>query len=253
MIEMQNPNRDLMSNQRAAQEASVAGKLRFQPGQTSARADDYATPSRSIFHLMALVLVLASVGLAAAPELLRSARKWPLNTACYPPVVGPGDHTRIYMPDAIQSVKDYWRGWPTAAIHYNGESSALHATTNENTWDSTISVKSEEKSTTSHPYVDVTFPTSADLAGKTVTCDLDLALEYPQITASGDKYHVIKGKMHHTLMIDLAPAGAGTQYNSTWWSGTSLAGVLIAFSSLLLYLSARSSAGQAKPTKVFAV
>jgi hypothetical protein len=254
IIDSGNPNRDTESNRASAAQKVTAGQIRHAPGRPDIRVDEFARPAKPFMHLAGLGLLLASVAIIAAPELLRSVRGWPLNSECYPPVLGPGDSTRIYMPGSISSLKGYWRAKASAVIREAGNSASkeytLAAKTNENTWGSTISVKSSEKYTSSHPWVEITLPDDPELAKKTVTCDVELKdLAYPE--ASGSGFVTRHSQMNRTLTLNLAPANAGTSYNNLWWLGT-LGGMITALvCSLILRTQARAFENRANPTRTF--
>jgi hypothetical protein len=248
-LEVQNANSNLEGNKQRAADRIANGQVRYKPGQFNARPDDFAGGSRSMIHLVALGMLLVSIPLTVAAELARTMNHWPMNETCYPPVIGPGDKTRIYMPQPIESVKSYWRGWPYAIIEVNGQKKELVSSTNQNDWGSTIYVKSEEKSTSSKPWVDVTLPNMPEIAGKQVKCDISLKLEYPQMNSSGTNFSVVHGVRSHTLTLDLGPAGAGTEYNFLWWAGTAGGGALLLLASLLLYNQGIRQAALARPTQ----
>ena len=214
---------------------------------------DLARFPRSLGHKMTLVMVGVAVVLAAAPEIVRIVKHWPLNDEAYPPVVGPGDQARIYMKDSINSIKGYWRGQPTAKVHAEGSSApavVATASTNQNDWGSTISAKSSEKSSSSTPWVAVTFPSDAALAGKDVTCDVALHVNYPHFTGSSS-FQTMSANMNRNLTLHLAPTvGAGGSYNEWWWEGTVGGMGLMLLCALLLLASARGLQKRAEPTRL---
>jgi hypothetical protein len=277
LLETQNANSDLAANLVKAQQRLTDGTLRQSQPRTGPdqplnqpvkqgvnQAAALARPGRPMLHNLALLMLLLSPIVIVMPEAIRTVRGWPFNDDCYPPVVGATDHTRVYLPDSISSVKGYWRGTPHAWLHYAGtfkESASndgavnsgqeLLATTNENNWSSTISdVKSGEEATKSHPWVEVTMPDDAGLAGKTVSCEILLSLSYPESTGSGT-FQTVSRSMQHKLDIRLAPRGAGTQYDTLWWIGTAGGGGLIVLASLILWAQARAFGKLAIPTEVF--
>jgi hypothetical protein len=255
LLETSNVNRNLDANKQKAEQLVAEGKLRHTPPtQNLSLTDQLATPPRTILHTLGLGLLLVSFVLVILPALAITVHHLPVNAECYPPVVGPTDTTRVYMPDAINSVKGYWRGDPTVVISYDGgpkEGEKAQASTNQNNWGSTISdVKSSEESTRSHPWVEVTLPDSAELAGKTVHCEIDLALAYPRM-AEAKTFNTVDDQMQHALDIAVAPRGAGTLYNTLWWGGTAGGGALALFASLVLYYQAKSFRKRANPTQVF--
>ncbi len=197
------------------------------------------------------MVVLAAVGLAAAPELLRMARGWPVNEASYPPVVGAGDTARIYMNQKIHSIKSYWRGRPTAQIRGEGADAravSAAAKTNDNSWGQTISAKSSEKDSTSTPWVEVTLPADADTLGKQVTADLRIDVEYPHYAGSSS-FQTVRDHMERSVPLRLASAGAGTAYDQWWWQGTVAAMGIVLLCELIMAGGARRLRKQAKPVR----
>jgi hypothetical protein len=255
LLETSNANRNLDANKQKADQLVAAGTLRHTPAaQNLSLTNQLATPSRSIQHLLGLALLLFSFVLVIAPTAGITVLHWPVNNQCYPPVVGPTDTTRIYLPGKISSVKGYWRGQPAVKVSYPGgpeDGEEAQASTNQNNWGSTISdVKSSEESSTSHPWVEVTMPETAKLAGKAVHCEIDLSLEFPQMSG-GSSFTTQSDEMKHSLDITLAQRGAGSLYNTLWWGGTAGGGALALFASLVLYSQAKSLRKRANPTQVF--
>ena len=249
-INVWNPNANVSANVSRATGDVAAGKLLHQPGDASRPVKHLATPAKSSFHQVTLLLVLAAVILAAMPEVVRASRGWPINSSAYPPVAGPGDHVRIYMDGKIESIKGYWRGKAVADIREGTRTYPATTSTNENNWGTTINAKSSEKSSSSTPWVGVTLPNEAGLAGKAVNCDIQLDVQYPRMQGSST-FETTAKSMQRTVGLHLAPVGAGTSYTSLWWQST-LAGMgLMLVCSIFLVRIARALQRQAPPTKVF--
>jgi hypothetical protein len=246
-----NPNKVPEMNREVVTGRVATGKVRYQGGRLVPGSQATCWPQRGALHKLALVVVLLAVGLAAAPELLRLSRGWPVNEASYPPVVGAGDTARIYMNGKIHSIKSYWRGRPSAVVRAEGENArtlAATARTNDNRWGSTISAKSSEKDSTSTPWVEVTLPADADTLGKQVTADLRIDVEYPHYTGSSS-YQTVRDHMERSVPLRLASAGAGTAYDQWWWQGTVAAMGLVLVCELILAGGARRLRRQAKPVR----
>jgi hypothetical protein len=252
-IDLANPNRSPESNLQTAAGRVTSGRLRYTPGKVDPGAQLALWPGRSMAHRLALVVLAASLVLVAEPEALRATRSWPLNAECYPPVVGPGDQTRIYMDGKITSVKGYWRGRPDVTVKEPGPTAhklPVEARTNQNDWGSTISVKSSEKNNSSTPWVAVSLPADSSLAGKAVDCNINLQVTYPEMEGSTN-YATQSSKMTRSLTLQLAPVvGAGGSYDGWWWSGTVLGMGLILFCGLCLLRAARGLQRRANPTRV---
>ncbi|HEX8916041.1 MAG TPA: hypothetical protein VF796_27080, partial [Humisphaera sp.] len=201
---------------------------------------------------VALALLLVGLGLVVMPEALRAARGWPANGNLYPPVVGPGDTTRVYMNEKIESVKGYWRGTPrvTATVP-GGPPIPLECSTNQKDWGSSISAKSSEKSSSSTLWVELTMPPRPELAGTTVKCDVALDVIYPKSVGSST-FDEMEKTITQPIEIRTATANAGGQYNSMWWLGTAGGAGLILVCGQILRAAADAYAKQARPTRTFA-
>lgn len=249
-INVWNPNSNVSSNVTRAAGNVAAGKLLHQPGDASRPVKHLATPAKSAFHKVTLLLVLAAVILAAMPEVVRASRGWPINSTAYPPVAGPGDHVRIYMDGKIESIKSYWRGKADARIREGTHTYPATTSTNQKDWGTTIHAKSSEKSSSSTPWVGVTLPNEAGLAGKAVNCDIQLNVQFPQMQGSGT-FTTASKSMQRTVGLNLAPVGAGTSYTSLWWQYTLAGMALLLVCSIFLVRIARALQRQAPPTKIF--
>ena len=129
------PNRNPEANRQVAEGRVASGAVAHQPGKLVPGAQEAARVPRTLVHKMTLAMLAVVVVMAAAPEVVRLTRHWPLNSDCYPPVIGPGDQSRIYMNDKISSIKGYWRGRPNVTVHEEGgRKIPASATTNQNDW-----------------------------------------------------------------------------------------------------------------------
>jgi hypothetical protein len=247
-----NPNRDVAANRLRSADLVSRGVLRHQPGQPvpDRELDQHARPGAGALQVVSLLLVAIAVMAALIPDVARMGLGWPANADAFPPVVGPGDEARIYMNDSISSVKGYWRGDPQVVLKDGDRRLPAKATTNSNNWGGTIYAKSSEKSTSSKPWVALTVPSEPKLAGKTVGCDIDLAVEYPA-SAGGSSFRTTSSKMHRSVSLALAPANAGDAYTALWWTGTVAGVVLVLLAGLLLVGAARAFQRRARPTQVF--
>jgi hypothetical protein len=249
-----NPNKDPEMNRELVTGRVASGAVKYQAGKLVPGSQAMCWPQRGAVHKLALLLVVGAVGLAAAPELLRLSRGWPVNEEAYPPVVGPGDTTRVYLKDTIHSVKGYWRGRPTAQLRgegAGGRTLPAVAKTNDNTWGDSIRAKSSEKDSSSTPWVAVTLPADADALGKQVTCDIHIDVSYPQFTGSSN-FATVRNEMGRSVPLRLASPGAGEAYDQWWWMGTVGAMGVILLCDLILRAGARSLRRQAKPIRVVA-
>jgi hypothetical protein len=255
MFSFRNPNKDVETNRRLAQERIAGGTLHDQtPGQdTSARPQNMTRHTKSAAFLIGMAALAAAIPLAYWPEGLRAMKGWAANEDCYPPVVGAGDTTRIYMQDKITSMKGYWRGMPVAKLKIEGRDKPveLNASTNENNWGMEIRVKESEKNSTARPWVNVTLPAGIETAGKAGSITIDLAVEFPAFKV--DHFENDRANLHRSVDVKLSPAGAGSQYDGAWWMGTAIGGGLVIVGSAILFFAAKSYQAKAKPTQVYPV
>jgi hypothetical protein len=253
---LRNPNSDLEGNRQKAAALVTSGAMRTGAGKrTGPSMLLTGVPGQSVFARIALLLLLVSVPAAAAPELIRARRGWPANTRCYPPVVGPGDATRIYMPDSITSIKGYCRGSATASLHVTGGDGSVipvpDVSTNQDAWSGTLTVKDDEKKTDHRPQVDLRIPPDPALAGKTVDCLLHLKLEYPAVAPGGNAYQTVRATMDDTVTLHLAPAGAGQQYDAVWWTSFCITAGTLLIGGITLIAAANAMRKPSTVTKVY--
>jgi hypothetical protein len=250
--EVWNPNKDLAENRRRAGDLVSRGVIQHQPPQGPPPQDvqQHARPAASPLSIVALVILAVAFIAALVPDVARLAQGWPANEDAYPPVVGPGDQARVYMKQSISSIKGFWRGQPQVVLKDGDRKITARATTNDNNWGGTIYAKSSEKSTSSTPWVALTVPNDKKLAGKKVGCDIDLAVEYPASMGSSS-FQTTSTKMHRSVRLDLAPAGAGESYEGLWWGCTGAGLVVVLVAALLLVGATRALRSLARPTQVF--
>ena len=250
IVEM-SPNKNLDSNASVSMQRVTEGKILLVPGHAENLTDEAVNPIRSTGHRLAIPMIFAGAVLVLLPELARQQNHWPLNQECYPPVVGAGDMTRIYMRDQITSIKSYWRGKPAVILTPKGEKSiTATATANQNDWGNSISFKSEEKRSQSTPWAEVQMP-SQDLTGKTVDCSIELAVEYPQLDSDGSEFRTAHQMMNRDVSIQMAPPHAGARYQTWWWQGTTAGAGLSVVAGIVLVKAAGRLQRRAKPTRVF--
>lgn len=256
MTDTADPNRNPEANRQIAEGRVAAGTVTHQPGKLVAGAQELARVPKPLFHKMTLAMLAVVLAMAAAPEVVRMVRHWPLNSECYPPVLGPGDQSRIYMTDKIDSIKGYWRGRPSVSLHGEGASAPkakeipLQAKTNQNDWGSSISAKSSEKHSSSTPWVSVTMPDDPSLGGKMVACDVLLDVEYPEVTGSSS-FQTVRTNFNRNLTLQLASTpGAGGSYDGWWWEGTVLGMVLLLVCAVILVKMSRGLQRKANPPRL---
>jgi hypothetical protein len=254
LIELRNPNADLEGNKRRAAPLLESGLL--QPGEAGSgeRVEErIRNPRRSPLHQLILTLLPILTGVILLPELAGLVLHWPDNPRWYPGVVGPGDEAYIYFPNRHNSVKGYWAGTPTVKAHVldggNQAEFPVPATAKQDSWGTTIRVKSSEKSGSFLPWVRVTIPDRPELAGKQLETDIQLQVTYPALV--GDSFQPTTETIPLKSRLQLGPAHAGRLYTNCWWIGLAAGGgVALLILGLLGQMSALR--GRALPTKVFA-
>jgi hypothetical protein len=232
---LRDPNRDPERNGERARAAVEQGKVALdEAGGESATGPGAGAEGAPV---VSLALLLAGVLCLPLAELARVAGGWPLNPELYPPVVGPGDTTRVYLPDSITSIKGYWNGSARVAVENPADlgpgAGSFSAASKQGSWGSSISAKSSEKSSKSRLWADVTVPPEPALAGKTARLRVDVDASYPQLVA-GRTFHENRSSSSTTTQVVLAPPGAGAQYQSLWWGGLLGGGALLLLAGFLL-------------------
>lgn len=255
LIDLNNPNRSLDSNQQTARQRVERGDLWIPPGSEARPEGEPPAFGWSSSHLVAYVLFGLGVLALVSPEMLRVLHGWPSNAGWYPQVIGPGDDPYVYFPNKITSVKGYWNGTAMAEIVNAGElgvpSGPLRTDTKHDNWGETIQIGSKEsKTSTKTLWVSVTLPSDAKLEGKTVKLKTTLTVVYPKLI--GDKWDpATEGPFVQTSEIRLGGVNAGSRYKGWWWGGFLGGVVLLSVSSIML---ARLSTGLrklAEPTRIF--
>ncbi|HTU18591.1 MAG TPA: hypothetical protein VMG10_11070 [Gemmataceae bacterium] len=256
LIDLNNPNRDLESNQQLAQQKVERGDLWVPPGSKAEPVVEIPAFGWSPAHVVAYVLFGLGVLAVVSPELLRTMYRWPVNRACYPHIVGPGDAPYIYFPNKITSIKGYWQGNIQQVEVLNAaevglESASFSTVTNQDSWDSSISIGSEESKTSSDTlWVRVYLPNDPWLEGKTLKLKMKLIVVYPRL--NGNNVEEVSESYSHTEEIRLSSAEARHSYKIWCWNGFLCGVQLIAVSSLLLVRLSKGLCKLAKPTSIFA-
>jgi hypothetical protein len=219
---LKNPNGDLGANKRKADEEVAAKKLVLdQAGRGIQPSSAIGAEGRSGRAKVALLLAAAAVLGPIAAEGLRTAAGWPSNPRLYPPVLGPGDSAYLYASDSVSSIKGYWRGdvLVRGSDPKDPKDFGFTASSKDDHWGSSMSVKSSETSNFRTPWARLTAPADPSLAGKTAELLVSIAVTYPRTTGSGgftDDGRVFNEK----ASIAVAPVSrAGLVYSLVWWGG----------------------------------
>ena len=240
-VEAIDPNHDVDGNRQRAEGRAALGDVRVTAaGRATGGSSPWADAPGRVRPRWPLLAILAFAPVVAVlPEVVRAARAWPANPACYPPVVGPGDATRVYFNQTITSVKGYFRGTSETTVQADASPPVpVPSSTADNDWGSSISVKDGEKSNQTRPWVELTMPTDPALAGRTVDCVAKLSLEYPVIGAGETSFNTYAATLVEHFPIRLGPARSGAAYDTTWWAASGTAAGLLALGGAALALAA---------------
>lgn len=221
LASVQNPNNDLATNKtKALAEVQKGDTILVQPG-TDPGLDSVPTDMSSGMKF-AILLLMASLVLFPAAELLRLASGWPYNARCSPPVGGPGETIRFYTGESITSIKGYWDGQVQLKTLNEAElglePNAFSASTHQQGWSAYLYSKASENHDSADLYVDIAIPDSASLEGKTATLDITLDVASPQASTS-TQFKRKQQQFKHSLSLTIAPRGSGSRYIVTWWTG----------------------------------
>lgn len=220
-VDLPNPNRNLVRNQALAESQLLPGDYEVVSAAPEIDKVD-SEPARFGTGRALLFAAFACLTMAPlAPELLRSANRWPVNEGWYPQVVGPGDTARFYFPNTFQAIKSYWQGFPQVQVANAQEVGLppgnLSATSNHSDWGQSISVKSSESGSTVRPWMDVRFADKEPFEGKPVKLACNMRLRFPE-SAGNNQFRVRDLLIEQNTEVLLASAPhAGRTYNSMFW------------------------------------
>jgi hypothetical protein len=254
LIDVNNPNRNLESNQQFAQQKVERGDLWVPPGSKAETTPEMPVFGWSTAHAVAYVLFGLGLLALVSPELLRLMHGWPVNADWYPQVAGPGDQPYVYFPSKITSVKGHWRGVGKAQIVNAAEiglaNSELRIESKQDNWGNSISVGSREsKTSTNTLWLRVVLPNDPNLEGKTLKLNMAINVFYPKLM--GNSFEDVSESYSHTAEIRLSSAGAGGRYKAWWWGGFVGGALLITVSSILLVRLSNGLCKLAQPTSIF--
>jgi hypothetical protein len=198
------------------------------------------------------MIMLVGIALLPTGEVVRLASGWPRNPNCYPMVVGPGDKTRLYLPNKIESVKGLWNGRSTATV-VNAEelgltNPQLDCSSNDKTWGVFIGGKGSWGTSTSQLWSDVKAPSDENIAGKTLQVRIKMDVKFPA------KHGLLRFEdeerpYEDVFELQIATPLAGRTYRNLWWGGGLGGGILVLVGSALLLIRARKTKKAALPSK----
>ena len=263
LVDLRNPNRDREANSRMAEQAIAAQRVRVlragvsqgplcEPSAMHVRTH-HAPPWCRLGRLAFIAAVAALLALAL-PELARQQSDWPLNANWYPPVVGPGDETCVYLPDSISSIKGYWAGQSTVTAQVDGAQQAaefsVESSTRQLDWGHSIdNVKPSERSTRDRLWVRVKAPSGENYAGKTLLCKIALTVWYP-VLRNDDSFETAVQGYRHEATLKLAAPLAARAYQRWWWGGFAGGEFLLLVSVLARLMGAEALRRTANPAEI---
>jgi len=253
IVDRNDPNRSQGANQRKAQQMAERGQIELcTTGQKDPAAVEKPRAKSSAGLILCGIYALGIVGMGAA-EMLRTAGGWTFNKQCYPGVVGPGDHTRIYFSKTFQSLAGYWVGQARVEVlnaqELGLQTNQLTAQSNTKEWGKTISVKQGQENSTVRPWADIQFPRSVNLTDKEVKLRITLNVNYPKIQR-GDTFAVEPDTLTQEGSVQLSKLDSGSQYISTYWLGMLGGTAAVIVAGLMLSYQAHALRRQALPTSV---
>jgi hypothetical protein len=204
-------------------------------------------PWRTWGWAAAFGLLALSVFPALTPELVRGVQGWPANANCFPPVAGPGDDVRVYLPIWVDSVKGYWRGSPKVVVSNWQElglaDKPLKAHSSREQWGQSIERgKGETASKSSRLWTTIHLPEEPTLAGKELALSIQLKVTYPAPMGQNGFQETMADYADDSARLRLAATpAAGFVYLSCWWLGIGGGAFLASFMSLALTLLASGS------------
>ena len=234
---MINPNADLAGNKQEAQKLIKSRTLALdQAGKSPTPVRVPGSEKFSPTAIAAIAFLAAGAFGMAVSEEMRMVRGWTLNPDLYPPVMGPGDTSRLYFANSISSVKGHWGGTATVkcsnAKDLGAAGARFTATSRESSWGSSINVKSTEKNSSSTPWADLQAPDEDELAGRSASLVVDLNVSYPSMMGSSS-FSNSSSKFTASTTVELSSPGAGGTYRTLWWGGMIVGGLLSAIGSFL--------------------
>jgi hypothetical protein len=240
---LHNRNAHLAVNRAQAERLVRSGQMVLHSRRTNAPPE--AAPSWVSFSpagLAGLALVWFAIAGAAAPEAVRLAHGWPLNRDFNPPVLGPGDTSRLYFQDTISSISGYWNGAGTCTCLNSADlgTPATFTTLSPATqWATSLRVLSKERSVTNRLWTDIQVPSTPGLEGKAAELRVDLTASFPQ--AQGQKFFTEGShSVSRQLTLRIASAGAAETYSKLWELGLLFGFAAVCLGGLILNSVARS-------------
>jgi len=164
-------------------------------------------------------LLIAAVLFIPAAEVLRLVRGWPLNSAWYPGVAGPGDSHYAYYPAELNWIKKLWNGEAEAEIENSAQvglaKKTVVAEAKHDNWDARMIAARSDTYSIATPWTRIVVPDVAELQGKTLDVKMNLTAIYPAPAGPG-KYVDTRVDLEYREKLFLATPGAGALYMRLW-------------------------------------
>jgi hypothetical protein len=248
------PNADLEANKSLASSEVVGGVLKVETPGTRSQPEPVPVGG-ALTSGIGRVLIgvsLAAVLLVGSSEFVRIVQRWPSSSELYPPVIGPGDTTTVFMNQGIASLAGYWRGLPS--VHTIGApAEEWRSSTNQVEWGEKIYADNRDQNKWISPWVKVWVPDQTTLASKTVTLEIDIDIQCPVAESMSHKFHLERKRLTRTVDVTLAPRGAGFMYRLLWLWGVLGGGLVAIVATLLLQRRERSARQLSTDSAVFPI
>jgi hypothetical protein len=253
-VDLNNPNSNLDANRRLGMRRAKDGDI-WVAREDTAETRTSRPISNGLFagHWICYAMLAAAVLAFFLPMVARLLLGMKGNAGLYPEVVGPGDTPYIYFNERTSSVKKLWSGQPRVTVLNAAEVGVpvtVGATSNNDNWGNSISVKSSEKNSSFTPWARLQFPADANLAGKKLDLRVDMTLTYPSL-AGGNSWQPQTKALSHTMTVHLSSARAGGTFKGSFWLGFVGGMGLLFLAGGLLPIFSNQFRQKAHPTRIF--
>ena len=236
-----NPNSNMIQQQEKSQSKVDQGEIELiSEGNHSESMDRFGGLTGG--HIIGISVLGIAAFACVLPLILPVASGWTMNDS-YPPVIGPGESTRIYFTDKIRSLEGIWNGSAAANI-VEGEQINLRARTKQDPIGNSI----EGDTSTRQMYVDLQFP-QGDYAGREFRINMKVDAQFPQAQGT-DSFIIANQTFQATTDLTLSDSGSGSTYSNSWLGGQLFAIVAAVIAVFTLRRTNSALAAQANPTKV---
>jgi len=246
-----NANRDMARNRKAAK--NLIDEERLELVEAGSGPILKSVPLSVAGMGTAWVFLIVALAVFPLAEVKRRVSGWSYNENWYPPVAGPGDVSRYYFKQKVESMRGYWRGVASVKpVNVEklglGEHDQFFAATKSELWSNRIWTEAVEDYVLTTIYIDVSFPQGQKLDGTTVDLRLQVDGDAPMVH-SRTTYDVVRFKSADDISIKLSAPNAGKQYEAHWWGGIML-GFFLQFIAALTLFHKASAQLKGLPTRI---